>query len=161
MSRRFLIIALSAIAAIACWFLAVDRSWFIENCPTCGYSSDVMQIRVFGIPVNEQRQDHPSLIQKVAADLGAECTHPKLTGYHKHRYWGLWYCACPCINGVDRINFDISWYDEITSAKVKEMAAANPSLRKAFTERVIINRDRKYWSDFIDQLKVARLHQPN
>jgi len=161
MKRGSLIIAISVIAAIAFWFLAVDRSWFIETCPICGYSSDIMQIRVFGIPVHQQRQDYPSLVQKVVADLGVKCTHPKMTRYHKHRYWGLWFCACPCINGVDRINFDISWYDETASSKVKEMAAANPLLCKEFTERVIVNRDRKYWSAFIDQVKAAKLQQPN
>ncbi len=73
--------------------------------------------------------------------------------FHKHRFWGLWICACPCFNGIDGINVDNSWYDGAVSAKVSAMVAANPSLRKEFTERVLIGHDWKYWKAFVEQLK--------
>src|SRR5438552_173529 len=110
MKRRHLIIAASAIFALAFWFLTVDRSWFVENCPTCGYGRDVLQVRVLTIALHEQTQEYRTLLQKVASDVGAACTHPALKRYHKHRYWGLCICARPCINGTDRIVVDLSWY---------------------------------------------------
>jgi hypothetical protein len=153
---KYSIIGFSAVAAVAFWFLAVDRSWFVERCPTCGHFGYIMQIRVCGIPVHEHRYETDSLLQKVAADLGVPCTHPNLKRYYKHRYWGLLICACPCINGIDSINADLSWYDAAVSARVKGMAAANPALRAQFVERVIKNRDWKYWGAFVDQMKAAK-----
>ena len=156
MKRRQVIITLSAVTALAFWFLAVDRSWFVEKCPTCGYRRDVFQFRAFTIPLNERTRDSVTLLQKVSVDLGAECAHPKLTRYHKHRYWGLCICAFPCINGTDGGWADISWYDDVTSARVRAMAAANPSLRKEFVERVMMERDWEYWRAFIERVKALR-----
>jgi hypothetical protein len=161
MKRRHVIVALSGVAALALWFLAVGRSWFVEKCPTCGYNRDVLQFRVLTIPLNERGRDFLTLLQKVAADLGASCTHPKLTRYHKHRYWGLCICAFPCINGTDGVVADISWYDDIASARVREMAAANPSLREEFVERAMTRRDWEFWRAFIERLKALRGQEPH
>src|SRR2546426_12696089 len=103
MKRRYRIAVSLALFASGFWFLGVDRSWFVETCPTCGYGRDVLQFRVLTIPLHERTQDYVTLLQRVAADVGAGCSHPGLKRYHKHRYWGPCICARPCINGTDRI----------------------------------------------------------
>jgi hypothetical protein len=153
MKRRYFNVALLLILAIAFWFLAIDRSWFIERCPTCGYSRDVFQFRIFTVPVNERDREYKSLIQKVAFDLGVPCDHRNLVLYHKHRYWGLWICACPCINGVDRISTDLSWYDEKTSAAVKKLAENDPALPREFAERVLLNHDWPFWEALVQKIQ--------
>src|SRR5437867_5052683 len=94
MKRRYLIVVSLALFALGFWFLGVDRSWFVERCPTCGYGRDARQFRVFTIPLHERTQYYVTLLQKVAADVGAPCNYAGLERYHKHRCLGLCICAC-------------------------------------------------------------------
>ena len=145
-----------AVMGVAFWFLGVDRSWFVEECPTCGYGRDVLQYRVFTIPIYEQASSEPTLLQAVAKDLGVPCPHTGLTRWHKHRYWGLGYCVFPCINGTYRIGRDFSWYDDRATAELKKLVKANPRLPEEFAERVLKNRDWNFWSSLIEELQKSR-----
>lgn len=153
MKQRQLVIGLLVVLVLSIWFLAVDRSWFVEKCPACGYRRDVIQVRVFSLPIHQQTDDLVTLLQKIAVDVGVECEHRNRTRFHKHRYWGLWICAYPCINGTDGIVADISWYDEVAAAKVREMVRINPSLRDEFAERVLKNHDWEFWRSFVERVK--------
>src|SRR5882672_2665498 len=156
MKRRCLLGFSLATLALGFWFLGVDRSWFVEKCPTCGYGRDVLQVRAFTVPLNEETQDYTTLLQKVAADVGAACSHPGLTRYHKHRYWGLCICASPCINGTDRIVHDLSWYDEAVASKLRALVRTNPLIRDQFVERIIKNHDLDFWTTFVERLRGLR-----
>ena len=91
--------------------------------------------------VSEKIVDDFTILQRVAVDLGAECTHPQMRRWHKYRFWGLCICAAPCIHGLHGISHDDSWYDQTATRKVKELAKAHPSLRDEFIDRVLKNHD--------------------
>ena len=156
MKRKLIIVLLSPVFILAFWFLGLDSSWFVETCPDCGFGRDIMQYRVFTIPIYQQTKDYNTVLQKVAADIGAECKHPKLERWHKHRYWGLVICACPCINGTDRLVGGDEWYDDKAKSIVKEMVRTNPPLRDEFAERVLKNHDWKYFRAFCEQVRTLR-----
>ena len=161
MKRKITITLLSLVFVTAFWFLGVDCSWFVETCPDCMFQRDIIQYRVFTIPIYQKSKDYDSDLEKVAADLGVECKHPNLVRWHKHRYWGLVYCACPCINGTDRMSGDeFEWYDDKARSIVKEMARTHPSLREEFATRILKNHDWKYWRSFLDQVKTLRDVKP-
>jgi hypothetical protein len=147
--RRVIIGLAMVVSAVGAWFLCVDWSWFEEACPHCGYGRSIAQRRILGIVIHERAFEYPTVMQRVAADLGVPCEHPELHRWHKHRWWGLCYCAAPCINGVYRITGDDSWYDAAALEKLQELAKANPEFRRDFFQRVIREHDRDYWLEII------------
>jgi len=156
MKRKIIISLLSVLFVVAFWFLGVDSSWFVEGCPDCMFGRDIYQIRVLTIPIYQRSADYDTLLSKVAADVGAECKHPMLTRWHKHRYWGLIVCACPCINGTLRLSGGDEWYDDKARSIVREMAKTNPALRDEIAERVLKQHDWPYWKDFLGRVKALR-----
>ena len=156
MKGRIVVAVCSALLLIPAWFLLVDRSWFIDDCPDCGYSSDVLQYRVAGWAIHEDTRNDFSILQRFAADLGTECTHPQITRWHQHRYWGLWFCASPCINGLHGLYEDDSWYDSSTTAQVKAFAKANPSLHAEFSQRVLKDHDFTFFRETLRRSGVAQ-----
>ena len=145
---------------VAIWFLGVDVSLFVENCPDCGFGSDNIQYRFLTIPISQRTNNSDTLLSKVATDIGAECKHPKLSRYHQARYWGLLICACPCDNGM-RMSGGFEWYDDKAKTIVQEMARANPSLRDQITKRVVKHHDWEYWKAFIERVKALRGIKPD
>jgi len=160
MKRKLTIILLTPVLVLAFWFLGVDGSWFVEECPDCLYGRDIYQIRVFTIPIYERTEVYNSVIQKIASDLGVPCSHPNLVRWHKHRYWGLLICACPCINGIDRLSGGDEWYDDKAEAIVKDLAKANPSLPNEFAQRVLKNHDWEYFKAFGQKVRALREGKP-
>jgi hypothetical protein len=156
MKRKLAIILLSPVVILAFWFLGVDGSWFVEECPDCLYGSDIYQIRVFTIPIYQQTRVYNSVLQKIAEDIGVPCSHPNHVRWHKHRFWGLLICACPCINGIDRMSGGDDWYDDKARSIVREMAKTHPSLRDTFAVRVLKNHDWKYLRSFVQQVQALR-----
>jgi hypothetical protein len=134
-------IAVFIIALVAIWVLGVDWSWFVYNCPDCGYGKDIAQYRLFTIPVQETTRDFPTIAQRVADDLGVPCSHKNSTTWHKHRWWGLLVCYAPCINGTLRLINDDSWYDQEASGKVAALAEKDSSLRIEFVRKVFEKHD--------------------
>jgi len=155
MKRKRLILAAALVALTVLWFLAVDWSWFVDDCPSCGLGRDVAQYRVFGIPVHERAREYHTPLELVARDLGVACSHPEMTRWHKHRWWGLCICAYPRINGINGLTSDASWYDETVAAKVRQLGRANPSLGNEFARRALEERDMDYWKAFVEQLEDA------
>lgn len=142
MNRKTVIFASSSTVGVALlWFLAVDWSWFVEECPDCGYMGDVVQYRLLAIPIAQEIDEYPSIVQRIAEDLGVGCTHPQLERWHKHRRWGLCYCKSPCINGVYRLSGDDSWYTEDVSEKIQSLVQDDPSIGSEFAERVLTNHE--------------------
>lgn len=149
MRKRRLIIAGSVlVTAVAGWFLCVDWSWFLGSCPHCGYLKNVLQYRVLGIPVLGRILEEETLIQRMAADLGVPCRHPELVLFHKHRWWGLCYCAAPCVNGLWNIDgggsWEESWYDEAAVRRLRSLAEKDPHFASEFHQRVIRDYDGDY-----------------
>ncbi len=160
MKRKFTIILLSPALIAAFWFLGVDRSWFVEACPDCGFGRDIIQYRVFTIPIYQRTRDYISTSQKIALDIGAECKHSKLERWHKHRWWGLIICACPCITGMSGLSDADEWYDDKARSIVKEMVRANPSLRDEFAKSVLKNHDWTFLRAFCEQVRAVRDGKP-
>ncbi len=57
------------------WFAAVDRSWFVEDCPDCEFGRDIVQYRILTIPVREEIDEYRPVVQRIAEDLGVPCRH--------------------------------------------------------------------------------------
>jgi hypothetical protein len=142
-----------AATAIAGWFLAVDFSWFEESCPACLESRTILQYRVCGCAVHEDTQVRPSVIQRASADLGVPCSHPAVERWHKHRWWGLAVCRCPCINGTVGVAGDPAWYDRNLAAKVKSLRASRPEISEEFRRRVLVDHDREYWQALLAEME--------
>jgi hypothetical protein len=160
MKRKLTILSLSLLALAAFWFLGVDGSWFVENCPDCNYGRSVYQIRVFTIPIYEQDRVFHTPLEKMLADLGISCSHPKLNRMHIRRCWGLLICGWPCINGTFWMGGDDDWYDAKASAIVRELAKKDPALRGEFAGRVLKNHDWKYLKAFVQKISALRDAQP-
>lgn len=137
-------IAAAIIVDVALWFLCVDWSWFIHDCPDCGYSKDIGQYRLFTIPVHETTREFATITQRVAEDLGVPCTHKNVTIWHKHRWWGLVICGAPCANGVCHLTGDDSWYDQNASAKVAALGANDNAIKDDFVQNVLGKHDFDY-----------------
>jgi hypothetical protein len=154
--KRKKYIAVSILVIFAVWFLGVDLSWFVYDCPDCGYGKDVVQHRIFTIPVRETVRETPSITQYVAADLGVPCGHQHSTSWHKHKWWGLLVCKSPCINGTYRIAGDDSWYNRQASAKIVALAATDSSIKDDFSQIVLVNHDFSFVRTVLDRAGVDR-----
>jgi hypothetical protein len=139
--RKKLILVAGVLSLCVIWFVAVDWSWFVHDCPDCGHGEDVTQYRVLTVPIHETVYEFPSPMQQIATALGVPCEHPNMESWHKHRRWGLIYCKSPCINGLHRLTGTQTWYDHNASAKVVALAESDPSLKAEFAHRVFENRD--------------------
>lgn len=159
MKRRIIFGFCIVLALVFTWFVAVDRSWFVDSCPRCGFHRYSIQHRVLSVCVHEQTRDFPSLVQRIAEDLGAECRHPRLPRWHKHRWWGLLVCAAPCHNGTLAIT-DTDLYKEADSEKVKKIAETAPSVREKFVERVLENHDIDFLKSFLKDNDLCRENDP-
>jgi|ERR1051325_11125189 hypothetical protein len=153
--RQIATILLTLPFLTAFWFLGVDRSWFFEECPDCSFDKEIFQYRVRTIPISERTQEYVTTVQRIAKDIGAECKHPNLKRWHKHRYWGLLICAYPCINGY-RVVDSGNWYDARAQFIVMEMAKTNSSIRNEFAMRVLAKHDSAYLRRFCDRVRAAR-----
>ncbi|MCH9654552.1 MAG: hypothetical protein K0U86_07275 [Planctomycetes bacterium] len=142
MNRKKFIAIASLLLIAVIWFGVVDRSWFVYECPDCGYVKDVVQYRVFEIPVHETVYEHPSVTQRVGIDLGAPCQHGRIDFWHKHRVWGLCICADPCINGIYRLGGDDSWYTDDVSSKIAALSQNDPLVKAEYSKRVL--REHRY-----------------
>jgi hypothetical protein len=149
-------IAVSVVALLSLWFFGVDRSWYVHTCPDCAYGKDVLQYRIFTIPIHETTHESLTITQRVAADLGVQCEHDDLTSWHKHRWWGLLVCRSPCINGTYRLITDDSWYDSNASAKVAALAAADNSIADDFARIVLVNHNLSFLRTVLDRAGVER-----
>jgi hypothetical protein len=150
--RKILLHFSGIVVAIATWFLGIDWSWFEEDCPDCGYGRTIAQYRVFSYPVREQVVEHPTVLQRVASDLGVACDHANSRRWHKHRWWGLCYCSAPCNNGIDRLRDDDSWYNAAAVARLHEAMRSDADFTNRFREQVLIKHDRHAWRSIVEQI---------
>ena len=154
MKRKKLIRVACVLSLGVIWFVTVDWSWFVHDCPDCGHGQDITQYRFLTIPFHERVYEFPSVAQQVATDLGVPCEHPNMESWHKHRRWGLIYCKSPCINGIYRLTGNETWYDHNASVKVVALAEREPALKAEFADRVFENGDYDFLSVVLDRAGV-------
>lgn len=136
-------------AAAAIWFLALDRSDFVEGCPDCLTGRFITQYRILGFPTSTNIYETRTSIDLALADLGAPCLHEKLYREQTHRMWGLLICRWPCINGTWGLGGD-ERYTDYVSMKVKDRGKADPNFAADMHRRVIDQDDKKYfWEAFM------------
>jgi hypothetical protein len=156
MKRNGTIVAICMLLLGALWFGAVDWSWYVHECPDCGFTKDVTQYRLFAIPIHETVYEHPTIVQRVASDLRVPCRHDRSRRWHKHRWWGLLVCRSPCINGTYRLTADDSWYNNDTSAKIAALATADPSIGPEFERRVLNRHEYDFFQSVLDRANIDR-----
>lgn len=138
LKRTLLLLGSSVLLGIL-WFLFVDFSWFVEECPECHWVADVFEYRICGHSTStSERVLGESWTYFVTVDLGVPCTHPRKTRWHKHRYWGLCYCAAPCINGLHGLSGDDY---SVVSPRVRAWRGLDPELGHRFREALVRGDD--------------------
>lgn len=144
--------------AVAFWFLAVDWSWFVEDCPDCFYQRHLCVYRVCGIPLHTQIIEYHTPFEFFSRDLGYPCPHPRYWRFHKYRLWGLCVCKWPCHHGTFGVEGgpQSKWYPPSRQAEIKGIAATRPSLGEEFRERVVYHHDMDYWLEFCRPLEPLR-----
>jgi hypothetical protein len=133
------------------WMALVDRTWSVFICDDCGAYKDTLAYRVAGVTLYSTIKERKSPVQRLAEDLGKPCRHLRSTGYVKHRLWGLVWCGCPCLNGIDHISGE-DWYDAEMSSAVRTRWATDSDLADQFYERVIVGRDQQFLEQFRSSL---------
>lgn len=145
-------IGAAVFSLVAIWFLAVDWSWFVADCPDCRHGRDIAQYRVLGIRVHTQVQTWPTMAQLILEDIGAPCEHANCEPWHKYRCWGLVLPACPHINGIVRLTDDPDDYTDDFAAKVRRLGAENPQLAAELHDLVVRNHDyQTFWKTIKDR----------
>lgn len=154
MKRKRVLIGGIVVCVSLLWFGAVDWSWFVEDCPDCGCCSDVVQYRVFSMPVHETFHEYPTTARLVSRGLGVECKHSNKARWHKHRWWGLCVCSDSCINGIYDVQRDSSWYTPEVQSKLKVLARNDPAVQTEFVQRVLIDHDLSFITTVFDRARV-------
>ena len=140
-------------ALCAIWFLALDKSYFMESCDDCYYQKDILQYRIFSVPFNETTTERHAPIELIARDLDKPCPHHSFYRLHKKRFWGLYLCTHPCISGIFALSsHEKPWYQEEIRTKVQQVASVYPKSGEEFLERVIYEHDWNYWNRFKEEL---------
>lgn len=135
---------LSLVATMAVWFVAVDRSVYVEGCYDCGTTWDVFEYRLFGVPLIKSGSESTSYLQVVASDLGQPCSHFRYYRVHRCRYWGMLICAFPCEHGVTGPYLGTpDNYESEIKARVVAIGKEDPSVGKRF-EDALVQHDQAY-----------------
>ena len=129
------------------WFVAVEESVYVDQCPDCGYLAFVAQHKIVGVVVSEKTyHNSQSLIEQAASCLGVSCSHPNVDRWQMHRYWGLLICRCPCWNGTLNLVGDQSpEFVKALGQALRRQEKQNPNLAAEFKERVLEKHDMVYW----------------
>ena len=108
-------------ASICGWFATVDRSFYAGQCPHCRADVSEERIQVLGWPLIQRQFEINNPIALIASDLGVPCSHPELQLELQQRFLGLEFCS-PCLNGIDGIYGELSWYDNEARKYVRDFA---------------------------------------
>jgi hypothetical protein len=140
-----------AIGLTGLWFVAVEESVYVDQCPDCHYLALVAQYKIVGVVVSEKTYHNSrSLIEQAASCLGVSCFHPHIERWQKHRWWGLLICRCPCWNGTLNLVGDQSpEFVEALGQALRRQEKQNPNLAAEFKERVLEKHDMVYWRQLI------------
>ena len=140
----FITIAL-IISLTALWFVAVEKSWYIEGCQNCYFQSYVFRYKVFGITIHQTTQQYNTILRDVLIDLGVPCPHKGQFSLYKAKYYGL---IIPMIKDNEETEILIgndSWYTPAIAAKVKQLGKDNPEFAKEFYHQMIDLQNYEYW----------------
>lgn len=156
--KRALLLAGLLMVLGGLWMSLVDASWFVEECPECHWGADVIEYRVCGRAISQTEEVYEeSWHYLVTVDLGVPCQHPGKIRWHKHRYWGLCYCAAPCINGSYRLVDDESYSD--LSPRVRAWRELDPTLGPRFRD-ALAHDDREFVKEFFRRLRAGESPPP-
>ena len=138
-----------AIGLAGLWFVAVEKSVYVDSCPDCFSVAFVVQYKVVGVVVSEKTDKIPqTLMEQAASCLGVPCFHPRVDRWQKSRYWGLLICGWPCIDGalnLDLVGDQSPEFVEVLGNALRRLEKQNPNLAAEFKERVLEKHDLDYW----------------
>lgn len=141
------------LSLVALWFLAVEFSVFIADCPDCYHGSDIFQYRVFGVPVSTHVRQYPTVIELTLKDVGAPCEHHNTEPWHQYRFWGLVYPAWPRINGTVRLYDGVDEYTNDVALRFQRLGENDPQRARQLHDRVIHDHDYKGFWQVFDKIK--------
>ena len=142
------------LSLVVIWFLAVEWSWFVWECPDCLSNKEICEYRVLGLTISGKTHDYTSTHGIVLSDLGVPCPHANAASWHKHRLWGLVFCICPCWNGTLGLSSDNSWYSNSVRRSILERGRSDPSFAdEVYRQTVTRNNFRFLWDAvFADEI---------
>ena len=132
------------------WFFCFDRSIFLEGCEDCLFRKEIIQYRIFSIPIHEKVLDHHSAIELMAIDLGYPCPHRDYQKTHLQRYWGGCICMYPCISGTFLFTGPSRYNDDI-ARRLKALSIVKPDLGKDFKQKVIFEHNIEYLNSILNE----------
>jgi hypothetical protein len=137
---------------IALWFTSVEWIWFREVCPAWHRHQYVFEAHVCSVVVQHRLgRELPTVIQRVAADLGVPCSHERAVQVVHQRWCG--FCVCVQPGGTWFHAPDV--YPPCAREEVRAMLARDPGFAVTFRQRVLDLGDRDYWTGILTRLYAA------
>lgn len=149
---RYIKYFLGILGVIVVWFVAIDKSYFVETCNDCFWRKNIVKYRLFHIPLSQRITERDSLISKVAYELEVPCQHLHIQHFYKQRWWGLVFCYCPCESGIDGLFSDEQQAFEGIHSKIKSLVEDDPNLPDEFKQRVLVEHDIEYWDHLKEKI---------
>jgi hypothetical protein len=146
--RRLARITIGCFGVCAFWFLAVDESVFIEECPDCTLRKIIFEYRLLTLPVYKTVHKSRTDIDRALSDLGIPCAHDENSRYHKCRLWGFVLPGFPNIKGAIWLTAN-DYYTAEIARTFRERSLADPTYARQLHNRVINQHD---YGHFYDEL---------
>jgi hypothetical protein len=154
-------IGLAAFGLVTLWFSAVDWSWFVAECPDCGYQGCIYQYRVFGMPVRTQVRDSPTVRQLILEDLGVPCEHEDCEPWQNLRCPGLVHPPWPPFTDILLVDNTDNYTDTI-AAKVRRLGVEDPELAAQLHDTAVRKHDYlAFWETIEDLTGVSIRCEPS
>ena len=151
--QRCLTAAWCAYLLAAPWFHSVEWCYYHDQCEGCYNGRTVLQYRVLSIPIQTtvKAWGEPTLIGRIASDLGIPCPHERFSRNVITRLAGL--CVCVQRGGTYPVNS--GWYPPCARRQVLSWKEADPGFVLRFRKRVIDDLEIEYWRGLRRQLFIA------
>jgi len=147
--RAGLIVAACAVT----WMSAVDCLTCLESCDKCGIHHRTTEYRLLGLPLTRLKHDaHGDFLCRIAADLGKPCHH-QYSRMPITRFWGLLYCARPCMCVMCCLYYKDNYNDKFHD-RVLKFGRAHPESADEFHAKLLAGaeKDPDYLRAFIRRL---------
>ncbi len=146
------------LAALVAWFSLVDRSQFLEECPSCFDHHSIEELRIGGVALlRKKHYTHESFLSRLQADLGYPCAHD-FARQHQSRSWGLLITARPSSGGTCCLSGDMEFYNDVASKNAQAFGRQNPQAARDVIRKAIYQRDHDALREFIVLMRGETLY---
>jgi len=153
-SSKFVRTVFVLVGVLVGWCSVVDESLWFEHCSHCREHRYVREIRMFGLPIWEQRaENHIGITERLRTDLGFPCEHKFDNRMHLVRKWGLVHAARPRSGITCCLVDEPVYYDNLVAQQTRRFAQENPIEARQLAQRVVNDNNFDEMHDFIAAMK--------